>query len=325
VLLVVACSSEGDRFRLEGRLRNMNQGEFWVYSPDGALANIGIDTIRVRDGRFSYELPLSEPATLVIVFPNYSEQPVFARPGKTVSIKGDATHLREMIIEGTDDNEDMTALRLRLNDLTPPDIPDAVATFIRKRPESPASLYVLQRYFLLTPNPNYSDALQLTKVLQQAHPDNRQLQYIAKMLGRLQGAQVGSKMPQFTATDIRGRKVTEALLKGDANVVATWATWNYQSTGFMQQLRALKKRYGDRLSLVSICIDGNINECRQRATRDSITWPTICDGKVWDSPLLATFALGSVPDNVLIDGKGRVIAHSMEYKRLEERIEAMMK
>lgn len=322
---MVACSSESDRFRLEGRLRNMNQGEFWVYSPDGAMAKIGIDTIRVRDGRFSYELSLSEPATLVIVFPNYSEQPVFASPGKTVTIKGDATHLKEMIIEGTDDNEDMTTLRLQLNDLTPPDIPDAVAAFIKKHPESPASVYALQRYFLLNPNPNYRDALQLTKVLQQANPDSRPLQAIAKVLRRLQGAQTGSKMPRFNATDIHGHKVTEAQLKSDVNVVTTWATWSYQSTGAMQQLRMLKKKYGDRLSLVSICLDGNINECRQRAQRDSITWPTICDGKMWDSPLLASFALGSVPDNVLIDGQGRVIAHSMEFKRLEERIEAMMR
>ena len=67
----------------------------------------------------------------MIVFPNYSEQPVFARPGKTVSIKGDATHLKEIIIEGTSENEDMTSLRLELNDLTPPDIPGAASDFIK--------------------------------------------------------------------------------------------------------------------------------------------------------------------------------------------------
>ena len=244
-LLFSACSSDSDTFRLEGRLRNMNQGEFWVYSPDGGMA--GIDTIKVREGRFAYELPLADEATLIIVFPNYSEQPVFASPGKTVSIKGDATHLKEMIIQGTKANEDMTSLRMELNDLTPPDIPEAAAAFIEKHPNSPASIYVLDRYLLLTPEPDFKDVLQLTKFLLKAQPENKYLLRLSKELLRLQGAKVGSPMPKFTATDIRGNKVTEAMLRADANVLLTWASWNFQSSGALQQLRMLKKRHGDRL------------------------------------------------------------------------------
>lgn len=322
-LLFSACSSDSDTFRLEGRLRNMNQGEFWVYSPDGGMA--GIDTIKVREGRFAYELPLADEATLIIVFPNYSEQPVFASPGKTVSIKGDATHLKEMIIQGTKANEDMTSLRMELNDLTPPDIPEAAAAFIEKHPNSPASIFVLDRYLLLTPDPDFKDVLRLTKFLLKAQPENKYLLRLSKELLRLQGAKVGSPMPKFTATDIRGNKVTEAMLRADANVLLTWASWNFQSSGALQQLRMLKKRHGDRLAIVSICLDGNLNNCRQRVSRDSITWPTICDGRIWDTPLLSTFAIADVPDNVLIDSKGRIVARSMDSKQLEERINNLLK
>ena len=82
LLMMVACGSESGKFRLEGRLRNINQGEFWVYSLDGAM--VGIDTIPVRNGRFSYEMDLYDQTTLMIVFPNYSEQPVFAKSGAKV-------------------------------------------------------------------------------------------------------------------------------------------------------------------------------------------------------------------------------------------------
>ena len=92
LLFLTSCGVDSDRFRLEGRLRNMNQGEFWVYSMDGDMD--GIDTIPVREGRFSYEMPLRSPSTLIVIFPNYSEQPVFAEPGEVVKIKGDASHLR---------------------------------------------------------------------------------------------------------------------------------------------------------------------------------------------------------------------------------------
>ena len=108
-LLLGSCGPEGDKFRLSGRLRNFNQGEFLVYSPDGGL--VGIDTIKVRDGRFSYEKEVRKEVTLMIVFPNFSEQVVFAAPGEEVEIKGDATHLKEVSIKGTDENEELTKLQ----------------------------------------------------------------------------------------------------------------------------------------------------------------------------------------------------------------------
>ena len=90
--LLLSCGPEGNKFRMSGRLRNINQGEFLVYSPDGGF--VGVDTIKVRNGRFSYEKEVRNVVTLVVVFPNFAEQVVFASPGEEVDIKGDATHLR---------------------------------------------------------------------------------------------------------------------------------------------------------------------------------------------------------------------------------------
>ena len=323
ILLLAACGSDSGKFRLEGRLRNVNQAEFWVYSPDGAMQ--GIDTITLRNGRFAYELEMTKEGTLMIVFPNYSEQPVFARPGKTVSIKGDATHLKEIIIEGTSENEDMTSLRLELNDLTPPDIPGAASDFIKEHPSSRVSLYLLHRYFLQTQEPDYQQALKLTKMMLKEDPDNVKLTRLSTQLPKLQGGRPGSLLPKFSATDIKGNKVTEAALRRQANIISTWATWSYQSTTMLQRLRQLKKQYGDRLGVVSICLDSRQQDCKQRVDRDSLKWPTVCDGKIWDSPLLETFGLSDVPANLVIDGKGRIVARNLPVQQLEERIANLLK
>lgn len=322
-LLLSSCGTEGGKFRLQGRLRNMNQAEFWIYSPDGGID--GIDTIRVRDGRFAYETELSGEATLVVVFPNYSEQPVFARPGRKVSLKGDATHLKEMIIQGTEENEDMTTLRLELNDLTPPDIPDAVSQFITDHPASLVSIYLVQRYFVLSATPDYQRARRLVELMLKENPDNGQLMRLRKQLAALQGGAVNSRMPKFSVTDLKGRKVTEAALRHEANVVAAWATWSYQSTTQQNRLQQLKKKYGDRLGVVSVSVDGSPVVCRQRIARDSLVWPTVCDGKMWESPLMVRFGLADVPSNVVIDGKGRVVARNLAPQQLEERINNMLK
>ena len=322
-LLLGSCGSKGDKFRLEGRLRHMNQAEFWVYSPTNAFA--GFDTIRVKDGRFSYEIDLNEDATLVIVFPNYSEQPIFAEPGEKVTIKGDASHMKEMIIQGTTDNEDMTSLRMKLNDLTPPDIPDAVSTFIKGNRKSQASIYLLQRYFLLTPEPDYRQARILTEMLLEERPDDEQLTLLRSQLRKLENCAVKARMPKFSATDVKGRRVTEQSLKSKVNVVSTWASWSHSSTSLLQSLERLKKEYGDKLGLLTIGLDGTPNDCRQRVNRDSISWPVVCDGRMWNTPLLGTFGLADIPSNIVVDQKGTVIARNLTEQELEERIKKILK
>ena len=71
LLVLVSCGEDSKHFKIEGRLLQMNQGEFYVYSNDQCVD--GIDTIKVQGGRFSYEIPCSSPSTLTIVFPNFSE------------------------------------------------------------------------------------------------------------------------------------------------------------------------------------------------------------------------------------------------------------
>jgi hypothetical protein len=65
-VLLTACGTEKGRFRLEGRLRHMNQAEFLIYSPDGGI--VGMDTIKVQEGRFSYETEVRDRATFVLIF-----------------------------------------------------------------------------------------------------------------------------------------------------------------------------------------------------------------------------------------------------------------
>ena len=321
--LLVSCGVDSDRFRMEGRLRNMNMGEFWVYSPDGGLT--GIDTIQVRDGRFAYEKPLHDPATLIVIFPNYSEQPIFAEPGAKVTVKGDASHLKEMTIKGTENNEKMTALRMQLNELMPPDVPKKVATYIREHPESGICTYLLQRYFIQSSEPDFKEAKSLTDVLLKHHPENGQLIHLKKQLAAVVGGQVNTPLPKFTATDVKGRQVTEGDFKGRVSVLSVWASWNYQSTDMQRRLKKLKDKHGDKLGVVSICLDARPAECKRITERDSLKWSTICDGKMWQTPLLQKFGIADVPDNVIINSRGSIVARSVPVQKLEEKVNALVK
>lgn len=323
VLLLSSCGVDSNKFRLSGRLRNMNQGMFWVYSPDGAIE--GLDTIQVHEGRFAYETELRVPATLVIIFPNFSEQPVFAEPGEEVDIKGDASHLKDLIIKGTDDNDAMTELRMDLNKLMPPEVPKAVAKFINENPKSRASRYLLQRYFLTDPQANMEQAYVLASAMQKEDPDDGQLTKWKKELEGLHNGQLNKRLSDFTAKDVKGRDVSMNDLKSKVNVITVWASWNYQSTEIQRRLQRLKSTDGDRISVVSICLDADSKKCKQTVERDSLPWKTICDGRMWQTPLLSKLGIADVPGNLVLDARGVVQARNLNPQQLEDKILQMLR
>lgn len=317
-LVLVSCGVDGKHFKLEGRFLHLNQGEFYVYSTDGVLD--GIDTIKIEGGRFAYEIPCDEEGTLVMVFPNFSEQPVFTQPGKTVEIKADASHLKELEAEGTDNNKLMTAFRKQVSNMSPQQTVDAATEFVKHNPKSDVSAWLIRKYFILAPKPDYAKAKQLLDLMIAEQPKNGKLVNLQQQLIGLT-ATAGKSLPIFTATDINGNKVTQANLTQSPNaVVFLWASWNYESTDMQRQLKRLKAAKGNGLSVIGVCIDPSKSEMQQSLRQDSISWPTINDGMMFDTKIAKQLGLSQVPANILLKN-GKIVGRNLRMNELKEKIE----
>lgn len=317
-LVLVSCGVDGKHFKLEGRFLHLNQGEFYVYSTDGVLD--GIDTIKIEGGRFAYEIPCDEEGTLVMVFPNFSEQPIFTQPGKTVEIKADASHLKELEAEGTDNNKLMTAFRKQVSNMSPQQAVDAAEEFVKHNPKSDVSAWLIRKHFILAPKPDYAKAKQLLDLMIAEQPKNGKLVNLQQQLIGL-AATAGKSLPIFTATDINGNKVTQANLTQSPNaVVFLWASWNYESTDMQRQLKRLKAAKGNGLSVIGVCIDPSKSEMQQSLRRDSISWPTINDGMMFDTKIAKQLGLSQVPANILLKN-GKIVGRNLRMNELKEKIE----
>ena len=322
LLALTSCGAGNGRFRIEGRFRNLNRGEFYVYSPDGGTT--GRDTIQVVDGRFSYNVPLSDKATFILIFPNFSQQAVFGENGKVAKISGDASHMREMEITGTDDNELMTDFRLAANRLSPPEVKEAAARFVEENPASLASLYIVNSHFLQASQPDYAEASRLLKLMLKEDPSNGRVALLLKQVESLKPSSIGAMLPQFTATDTDGRAISRKSLNGKVNVVSAWASWSYDSVNLQQWLRRFKKEKGADLAVVSICVDADRKACLRQIKADSINWPNVCDGRMWDTPLMQTLGLSTVPGNIVADANGKIVARNLNTSQMKEQLEKML-
>lgn len=292
----------------------MNQGELYVYSPDGGID--GLDTIKIEAGRFAYEIPCSKPATLVIIFPNYSVQPIFAESGGSVEVKADASHLKEMEVKGTDDNELMTKFRKQIANSSPPDELKYAIQFIKDHPESTVSVYLLNRYLIQTETPDYKQAANLLKILLKEQPGNVTLGRLQRQISGLGTLRIGDKLPNFTAKDVNGKLINNATLANQTIIISTWAAWSYESLDFQRALNDAVK--AGKIAALGISVDANPKDVRQALKNDDITFPNVCDGKMLSTPLLKTFGLTTVPDNIVVRN-GKIIERGITANTVRQR------
>ena len=321
-LLLAACGVDGKRFRVEGRFLNLNRGEFYVYSTNGLID--GIDTVKLEGGRFTYDIPCEREGTLVMVFPNFSEQPIFAQPGKSVDIEGDASHLKELTVKGTKDNKLMNQFREAIVNASPPQVAKIAAMFAADNPTSLVSVYLVRRYFITTPTPNYKEAERLVKLLLAQQPKNGELNRMQTLISTLAKTSVGAPLPSFQARSTKGEKVSQQPYnKAAVAVLNGWSTTNMQS---MEIQRTLKQKVRDskgKLQVVSLCVDPILRECNDVLQRDSISWPNICDGAMFEGDVAKKLGIYTVPFNILLKN-GKIIARDLDNNQLKEQLDKLL-
>lgn len=255
-LVYTSCGTDSRHFRIDGRLLHLNQGEFYVYSPDGTIN--GLDTIKVQAGRFSYEVACDRPMTLMIVFPNFTEQPVFAQPGKSVDLKGDASHLKEMTVKGTKDNELMNKFREMIRNAAPPEMKKCAQLFVQDHPESRVGAYLVDRYFIHDANPDTKTAVRLVDLMIEKQPENGYLKRQKRQLTASFVATKGADIPNVLGTTVDGKTIGRVqLTKAPVTVVCALATWKYESMSQFRRLAAYAASQQGRVAVVGVSIDAS--------------------------------------------------------------------
>lgn len=72
-----------------------------------------------------------------------------------------------------------------------------------------------------------------------------------------------AQLPGFSAEDVRGRVVDSASLEGRVVVVEFWATWCPPCRSTLAWLGELKKRYGERVTVIAIAVESEEKEVRE--------------------------------------------------------------
>ena len=289
IFTFLSCTSS-PTFRLTGDIENLRQANFYVYSTDGSLQDL--DTIHVLEGAFEWEVPLEEEATFYLIYPNLTEQVIFARPGDHVRFKGDANQLRAVSIKGNEDNETLTRFRLDNLQTKPDSLQRAMRAFIEQNPESRVSTY-LQRQ--LTLSRSTSSRLRKGQTLPDIilPPDT-----------------IGGDTLRLLSTDSTARPV----------LLFFWATWKGDSRNAAKDIRealrnSKKLAKAKRLQPVSISLDFDPRQYSFSIKSDSIDYDRRRYPEIWDAPICELLAIQTIPYYILADSARQVVALGSDWKK----------
>ena len=121
----------------------------------------------------------------------------------------------------------------------------------------------------------------------------------------------GKTVPPFVATTIDGKVIHfPADYKGKIVALDFWATWCGPCLIEAPRLAAASTTYSSRgLAVLGVSLDnaGDLAKLRDYAQKQQMDWPEIFDGKMWDSDLVMSYGLSSIPSIFLVDGDTGVV------------------
>jgi len=120
------------------------------------------------------------------------------------------------------------------------------------------------------------------------------------------------KTLDFTLTDDKGKEFKLSSLKGKYVLVDFWASWcapcRAENPNLLEAYNALKDK---NFEIVSISLDETKGAWLKAVAADGMPWTQVSDLKGFKSDVAVRFGINAIPQNVLIDPNGVIIAKNL--------------
>ncbi len=140
--------------------------------------------------------------------------------------------------------------------------------------------------------------------------------------------QAGAKATDFTQNDLNGKPFTLSSLRGKYVLVDFWASWcvpcRAENPNVVKAYNELK---GKNFEIVGVSLDypGSQAVWAEAVRKDGLPWIHVSDLKGWKNEVAVMYGINSVPQNLLIDPQGMIIAKNLRGEALTEKLKELIK
>lgn len=132
---------------------------------------------------------------------------------------------------------------------------------------------------------------------------------------------VGGEAPDFTQNTPEGEPVSLSDLRGKVVLVDFWASWCGPCRRENPNVVRMYNKYKDKgFEILGVSLDNNKERWMNAIEADGLTWPHISDLKGWSNTAAQKYGVTSIPQTVLLDKDGKIIARNLRGSRLEAKL-----
>jgi len=288
-----------------------------------------------KNGKFVINGNLSEPSIIILVFGDQPPAvPLFIENSK-VKIEGDKNNLDKLSITGSKTEtqfEEYSELMKPYQSMFTPGAEknaDSVAAvekisedFVKKHPSSYVAPLAIIR--ILQSSENTVKADKLFKMMSEDVKQSSLAKYLDQQLALARINPIGSEITDFSENDTSGRKVKISSFRGKYVLIDFWASWCRPCREENPNVVAAFNKYHQKdFTVLGVSLDQAKQAWLNAIKTDNLTWTHVSDLKGWGNQVATMFHITSIPQNILIDPHGKIIAKNLRGEALNQKLEEL--
>lgn len=299
----------------------------------------------IKKGKFVIKGQMKEPGFKMLKF---DDQPYVVNiflDNSNVKISGNKKAIDKLIIKGSPSH---TLFTEYLNALKPYEkifLPNAEfdsnavenvekisVQFVKKHPTSYVALLAVIR--MVQANQDAAKAQEVFKIISDSVQSSQLGQYLNQQLQGIVNQQIqeskinpiGSVIKDFSQKDTSGNMVKVSSFRGKYVLLDFWASWCRPCRMENPNVVAAYNKFHDKnFTILSVSLDQAKPAWLDAIKMDGLTWSHVSDLKGWNNEVAGLFQITSIPQNLLIDPDGKIIAKNLRGPLLDSKLTALLK
>ncbi|WP_375435409.1 redoxin domain-containing protein [uncultured Hymenobacter sp.] len=160
---------------------------------------------------------------------------------------------------------------------------------------------------------------------QQALPNSRYTKYLADHMRKAGATAIGKLAPDVKLTTPEGKELALSSLRGKYVLIDFWASWCGPCRQENPSVIKLYQKYKDKgFDIYSISLDDSKEKWVKAIATDGLPWKHVSDLKGWKSAAGVAYGVESIPQTLLLDPKGHIVAKNLRGPELEVKIASLL-
>ena len=320
ILLTVSCGKKG-RFVLHGTVQ---QGidSILVVGFDSRFEDA--DTLFCPNGQFIWKYYPDTVTTLILVLPDGRTHPVFAEKDveSFITIPADTGLFS---VSGGYCNDSYQSFYLASQkDTSMKQTIARIDSFITRDPFSDVTPFLIYDQMVRKYHAKENTIDALVKRMSGNMQDAPYLVYLKSNYNKA-ASNSNNYLDNYSLMDSTGHKRQFIDFGGVSNhlLVCVWASWMGQKGIAARDTMAFfKKKYADRyISFADISIDPNTEMWKEAIAYDTVSWPSYNDPAGWESRIVQSANLQTIPAYILFTGAKRVAYKTTSLEELDKELD----